>query len=172
MTARERRRPRSSTAGRRRSRAGSRTRWQEDAGFRLARRAQPGRPGGPWLTTSCSWTAIASRGVASFASNPPRGSSPAGSSPGNACIWARRFRARSLTSTFRSLRWSAASFMRVAVAQVYAWADLTARDRRRPWRPRLPDFVPHGNAYGFSMAMHKTDFEAVNGFDMRYVGLG
>lgn len=32
--------------------------------------------------------------------------------------------------------------------------------------------MPRGNAYGFLMAMHRTDFEAVNGFDMRYAGWG
>jgi GT2 family glycosyltransferase len=68
-------------------------------------------------------------------------------------------------------RWSAASFW-IRRRQIYRWADLTARDRRRPWRSRLPDFVPHGNAYGFLMAMYRTDFEAINGFDMRYVGWG
>lgn len=56
--------------------------------------------------------------------------------------------------------------------EVHTWADLTPRDRRRPWRPKLPDFVPHGNAYGFLMAMYKSDFEAVNGFDTRFVGWG
>ena len=64
---------------------------------------------------------------------------------------------------------SAASFW-LRRRQIHRWADLTPRDRRRPSRSRLPDFVPHGNAYGFLMAMHRMDFEAINGFDMRYVG--
>lgn len=53
-----------------------------------------------------------------------------------------------------------------------SWVDLTPRDRRRPWRPDLPDFAPEGNAYGFMTAVFRTDFESVNGFDMRFVGWG
>ena len=68
-------------------------------------------------------------------------------------------------------RWSAASFWRRR-REVHQWVDLTSRDRRRPWRPTLPDFVPRTNSYGFLMAMYRADFEAVNGFDMRYVGWG
>jgi glycosyltransferase involved in cell wall biosynthesis len=50
--------------------------------------------------------------------------------------------------------------------------DLTARDRRRPWRPALPDFTPHGNAYGFLTGLSRADFELVNGVDTRFVGWG
>ena len=68
-------------------------------------------------------------------------------------------------------RWSAASFW-LRRRQIHSWVDLTPRDRRRPSRSSLPDFVPHGNSYGFLMAMYRTDFEATNGFDMDYVGWG
>lgn len=67
--------------------------------------------------------------------------------------------------------WSAASFVRHR-RHLYPWVDLTPRDRRRPWRPGLPDFVPRDNAYGFLMAVRRSDFEAVNGFDTRFVGWG
>ena len=56
--------------------------------------------------------------------------------------------------------------------EIDSWIDLTPRDRRRPWRPRLPDFAPEGNAYGFMTALSRSDFESVNGFDMRFVGWG
>ena len=56
--------------------------------------------------------------------------------------------------------------------EIDSWIDLTPRDRRRPWRPRLPDFAPEGNAYGFMTAVTRSDFESVNGFDMRFVGWG
>jgi GT2 family glycosyltransferase len=46
------------------------------------------------------------------------------------------------------------------------------RDRRRPWRPELPDFVAPFNANGFCMAMHRVDLERVNGWDARFVGWG
>jgi glycosyltransferase involved in cell wall biosynthesis len=68
-------------------------------------------------------------------------------------------------------RRSAASLFRHR-RDLHRWSDLTPRDRRRPWRPGLPEFYPHGNSYGFLMAMYRGDFEAVNGFDQRYVGWG
>lgn len=55
---------------------------------------------------------------------------------------------------------------------LYPWRSLTPRDRRRPWRGRLPVFAPEGNAYGFLMGIARGDFERVNGFDGRYVGWG
>jgi glycosyltransferase involved in cell wall biosynthesis len=45
---------------------------------------------------------------------------------------------------------------------------LTPRDRRRPGRPGLPEFVPHGNRYGVLFGVWREDFERANGFDMRY----
>ena len=55
----------------------------------------------PVATTSCSWTATASRVAAS---SPRSAGRPhlAGSSQGNACIWARRCRERSSITAFRS----------------------------------------------------------------------
>jgi GT2 family glycosyltransferase len=50
--------------------------------------------------------------------------------------------------------------------------DLTARDRRRPWRPELPDFTPTDNEYGFLIGVARRDLERANGFDMRFVGWG
>ena len=52
------------------------------------------------------------------------------------------------------------------------FAALTPRDRRRPGRDGLPEFVPHGNRYGFLLGVFRDDFERVNGFDMRYEGWG
>ncbi|HXF98344.1 MAG TPA: glycosyltransferase [Gaiellaceae bacterium] len=68
-------------------------------------------------------------------------------------------------------RWSVVSFA-LRRRQIDRWIDLTPRDRRRPWRPRLPDFAPHSNAYGFLTAVRRPDFEAVNGFDLRFEGWG
>lgn len=69
-------------------------------------------------------------------------------------------------------RWSVARLLVRAPRAVADWRHLTPRDRRRPWRPDLPDFAPHGNAYGFCIAVARSDLEAVNGFDMRFVGWG
>jgi len=49
---------------------------------------------------------------------------------------------------------------------------LTPRDRRRPGRDGLPDFVPHTERYGFLFGVFREDFKRVNGFDMRYEGWG
>jgi GT2 family glycosyltransferase len=68
--------------------------------------------------------------------------------------------------------WSAATLLARARGDVHGWRHLTPRDRRRPWRPSLPDFAPHGNAYGFCTGVARADFEAVNGFDTRFVGWG
>jgi GT2 family glycosyltransferase len=46
------------------------------------------------------------------------------------------------------------------------------RDRRRPWRPRQPEFVPPYDGYGFCLGVARADLEQVNGFDMRFVGWG
>ena len=69
-------------------------------------------------------------------------------------------------------RWSAATLGLKEPRQLDAWTHLTGRDRRRPWRPRLPDFAPQGNEYGFLTGVSRSDFQRVNGFDTRFVGWG
>jgi glycosyltransferase involved in cell wall biosynthesis len=49
---------------------------------------------------------------------------------------------------------------------------LTGRDRRRPGRDGLPDFVPHADGYGFLLGVSRADFERVNGYDARFAGWG
>jgi glycosyltransferase involved in cell wall biosynthesis len=49
---------------------------------------------------------------------------------------------------------------------------LPLRDRRRPWHSGQPDFRPPYNAYGFLFAARRSDFEHVDGFDMRFSGWG
>ena len=51
-------------------------------------------------------------------------------------------------------------------------AALTARDRRRPGREGLPEFVPHADGYGFLLGVSRADFERVNGYDVRFAGWG
>jgi glycosyltransferase involved in cell wall biosynthesis len=69
-------------------------------------------------------------------------------------------------------RWSRAMLLARARHDLVGLRHLTPRDRRRTWRPGLPDFWPDGNAYGFCTAVSRADFEAVNGVDMRFVGWG
>ena len=68
--------------------------------------------------------------------------------------------------------WSAARLVARGRGGVHGVRHLTPRDRRRAWRPTLPDFAPPGNAYGFCTGVARADFEAVNGFDGRFVGWG
>jgi glycosyltransferase involved in cell wall biosynthesis len=49
---------------------------------------------------------------------------------------------------------------------------LTGRDRRRPGRDGLPEFVPHADGYGFLLGVSRADFERVNGYDARFAGWG
>ena len=47
---------------------------------------------------------------------------------------------------------------------------LPLRDRDRPWRPGANDFRPPYNGYGYAFGVWRSDFERVNGFDMRLGG--
>lgn len=49
---------------------------------------------------------------------------------------------------------------------------LPIRDRRRPWRADQPDFTAPYEAYGFCLGMWRTDFDSVNGFDLRFENWG
>lgn len=64
-------------------------------------------------------------------------------------------------------RWSLVRWLRER-RRVDALDALTSRDRRRPGRDGLPEFVPHANRYGVLLGVSRADFERVNGFDMRY----
>jgi glycosyltransferase involved in cell wall biosynthesis len=69
-------------------------------------------------------------------------------------------------------QWAAPMLYARASREISGWRHLTPRDRRRSWRPGLPDFAPPGNSYGFCTAVARADFEAVNGVDTRFVGWG
>ena len=51
-------------------------------------------------------------------------------------------------------------------------SSLGSRDRRRPGREGLPEFVPHADGYGFMLGVARADFERVNGYDARFRGWG
>lgn len=64
-------------------------------------------------------------------------------------------------------RWSAARWLIQAPREVGRPGYLVpARDRRRPWRPDQPDFVPPVAAYTL-IALDRADLELVNGYDAR-----
>ena len=77
-----------------------------------------------------------------------------------------------LTEQLPIERWSRTMLLARARHGLEGWRHLTPRDRRRSWRPRLPDFWPDGNEYGFCTGVARADFEVVNGWDMRFVGWG
>lgn len=69
-------------------------------------------------------------------------------------------------------RWSAPRLVLRTGTGIDRPVHLTPRDRRRPWRDKLPDFLPEGNAYGFLQGVARDDFELVNGYDLRFLGWG
>ena len=143
--------------------------WQEDAGFRLARVRNLGAlaAGGDYLVFVDGDCVPRRRFIASIR----RAALPGWFLAGKRVHLSPALSRTVLVDRVPIGRWSTASFW-LRRRQIHSWVDLTPRDRRRPSRSRLPDFVPHGNSYGFLMAMHRTDFEAANGFDLRYVGWG
>ena len=77
-------------------------------------------------------------------------------------------------------RWSTARWLFQAPQEVFRGHReaaavgllLPLRDRRRPWRSGQPEFSPPYEAYGFCFGVWRSDFERVNGFDMRFEGWG
>jgi glycosyltransferase involved in cell wall biosynthesis len=64
-------------------------------------------------------------------------------------------------------RWTAAEWFLRAPREVGRPGYLVpARDRRRPWRPEQPEFVPPTAAYTL-IGVARDDFERVNGYDAR-----
>jgi len=68
-------------------------------------------------------------------------------------------------------RWSLLRWLRER-SHAEPLSALTPRDRRRPGRSGLPDFVPHTEGYGFLLGVDRDDFVRVNGYDERYRGWG
>jgi glycosyltransferase involved in cell wall biosynthesis len=84
----------------------------------------------------------------------------------------RDLSARVLAERLPIHRWPLGRWVVRERAHAAPLSSLTARDRRRPGRTRLPEFVPHGNRYGALLGVWRADFERVNGFDLRYEGWG
>ena len=55
---------------------------------------------------------------------------------------------------------------------VEGWRGLVSPNRQRPWRPDLPDFVPHYGGWGFGLGLSRADLERVNGWDGQFTGWG
>jgi glycosyltransferase involved in cell wall biosynthesis len=79
----------------------------------------------------------------------------------------QRFSERAVQKRIPIWRWSAAEWLLRAPRQLGRPGYLVpARDRRRPWRPEQPEFVPPVAAYTL-IALARHDFERVNGYDTR-----
>lgn len=68
-------------------------------------------------------------------------------------------------------RWGIAQWLR-SRRDVGSLVALTRRDRRRVGRQGVPEFIPHDRTYGYLLGVDRTDFERVNGYDMRFEGWG
>jgi len=78
-----------------------------------------------------------------------------------------RFTQRVLAEHLPVWRWSAARWLLRAPREVGRPGYLVpARDRRRPWRSRQPEFVPPASAYCL-FDVRREDFVRVNGYDAR-----
>lgn len=143
--------------------------WQDDAGYRLARIRNLGA-----LASTGDFVVFVDGDCIPrrhFVRAIRRAALPGWFLAGKRVELGRALSAAALERRVAVHRWGALRFL-LRRSRVERWLDLTPRDRRRPWRVHLPDFSPHGNAYGFLMGIRRADFEAVNGFDLRYVGWG
>ena len=78
-----------------------------------------------------------------------------------------RLTGRVLEADLPVWRWSAAEWLVRAPSDIGRLGFIVpARDRRRPWRPDQPEFVPPYHAYCM-FALARKDFERVNGYEGR-----
>jgi glycosyltransferase involved in cell wall biosynthesis len=91
----------------------------------------------------------------------------------------RELSARVLDDGVAVWRWSAARWLaaprellRTERESARLGLLVPVRDRRRPWRVNQPEFSAPYEAYGFCLGMWRSDFEAVNGFDLRFENWG
>jgi len=89
------------------------------------------------------------------------------------------FTRRALERPLPLHRWSAAHLLPHAGWRrpdgwrgVEGWRGLVSTNRQRPWRPELPDFVPHYGGWGFGLGVLRADLERVNGWDGRFTDWG
>ena len=68
-------------------------------------------------------------------------------------------------------RWGLVDWFRVRT-EAGPLSSLTRRDRRKVGARGLPEFIPVNRTYGYLLGVWRSDFERVNGYDMRFEGWG
>jgi glycosyltransferase involved in cell wall biosynthesis len=68
-------------------------------------------------------------------------------------------------------RWGVVDWLRVRKESA-PLVSLTRRDRRKVGARNLPEFIPADRTYGYLLGVWRSDFERVNGYDMRFEGWG
>jgi glycosyltransferase involved in cell wall biosynthesis len=142
---------------------------QEDKGYRLARVKNLGAQAasGDFLAM-IDGDSVPRRG---FVRAMRKSATPGWFLGGKRLELSRRLSERVLADHLPIHRWSLAHWFRER-GDAGPLEALTPRDRRRPGRDGLPEFVPHTERYGFLFGFFREDFDRVNGFDMRYEGWG
>lgn len=138
---------------------------QEDDGFRLARVKNIGAQAatGDFLVM-IDGDAVPRRG---FVAAMKKAAVPGWFVAGKRLELDRTLSERALAERLPVHRWSLLRWLRER-SHAEPLAALTSRDRRRPGRDGLPEFVPQGNRYGVLLGVWRNDFERANGFDLRY----
>jgi glycosyltransferase involved in cell wall biosynthesis len=90
---------------------------------------------------------------------------------GKRLLLGRELTKRALTDRLPIQRWSLPHWA-LHHDQAGPLRALMPRDRRRPGREGLPEFVPHADGYGFLFGVARADFERMNGYDARFTGWG
>ena len=143
--------------------------WQPDRGFRFARSLN----GGVLAARSEYLVVLGGDCVPRqhFVRALRAGAQPGWFVAANRVLLTRELTERVLREQTPIHRWSTARLLVATRGGGAARATLTSRDRRRVGRTALPDFAPHNNSY-CCIGVFASDFEAVNGFDTRFVGWG
>ena len=144
--------------------------WQSDDGYRLARVRNLGalEAAGDYLVFIDGDVVPRRHFVRALRRSAVRGWFVAG----KRLLLSRELTRQVLEERLPIQRWSFARWATTARRQAEPLEALTARDRRRPGRSRLPEFVPHANGYGFLLGVAWADFARVNGYDGAYRGWG
>ena len=141
---------------------------QDDDGYRLARVRNLGALAaeGDYLVfvtrTPCRGATSCGRSQAAV---------PAWFLAGTRLLLSRALTGRVLADRIPIQRWSLPHWA-LHPGEAKPLTALTPRDRRRPWRDGMPEFVPHADGYGFLLGISREDLQRVNGYDMRFAGWG